>query len=201
MTTELVRYDAMRRAIADAFEIDEVKEIRDKALALEIYYRQAKNYQDERRVIDIRIRAERKAGELDRERLKQQGARGNASNQHQVASPPSRPPKTLKELGVSWNQTSRWRKLADVPEDQFEILLSGPGKPTTNGIIAAAHKKKVTAVDHGALWLWGRLRDFERDGLLDRDPNEVCETMLDHMKQDMRELAPRVAAWLDGVKI
>jgi hypothetical protein len=34
MAKELVRYDAMCRAIAAAYKMDEVKDIRDKALAL-----------------------------------------------------------------------------------------------------------------------------------------------------------------------
>jgi hypothetical protein len=34
---DLIRYDAMCNAIAAAYEVDEVKNIRDKALALEIY--------------------------------------------------------------------------------------------------------------------------------------------------------------------
>ena len=33
----LVRYDAMCRAIEQAYRIDEVKDIRDKAMALEAY--------------------------------------------------------------------------------------------------------------------------------------------------------------------
>ena len=56
---ELVRYDAMCRAIAEALEIDEVKNIRDKALAWEVYSQQAKNKQAE--VMAIKIRVARRA--------------------------------------------------------------------------------------------------------------------------------------------
>jgi hypothetical protein len=41
--TQLVRYDAMCHAIAAAHEVDEVKDIRDKARAIEMYARQAQN--------------------------------------------------------------------------------------------------------------------------------------------------------------
>ena len=54
----------MCRAIDAAYEVDEVKELRNKALALEAYYRVAKNPQPERLACEIRIRAERKAGQL-----------------------------------------------------------------------------------------------------------------------------------------
>ncbi len=70
MTAELARYDAMCRAIDEAYQIDEVKDIRDKALALEVYARQAKNIEAERRACEIRLRAERKAGELRRQEEK-----------------------------------------------------------------------------------------------------------------------------------
>jgi hypothetical protein len=63
-STELVRYDAMCRAIDAAYEVDEVKDIRDEAVALEIYARQAHNVEAERRACEIRLRAERKAGAL-----------------------------------------------------------------------------------------------------------------------------------------
>ena len=64
MNMELARYDTMCRAIDAAYEVDEVKDIRDKAKALEEYAKQARNVEAERRACEIRLRAERKAGKL-----------------------------------------------------------------------------------------------------------------------------------------
>ena len=61
--TALIKYDAMCRAIDAAYEVDEAKDIRDKAVALEAYFQQAKNVEAERRACEIRLRAERKAGQ------------------------------------------------------------------------------------------------------------------------------------------
>lgn len=61
---QLVRYDAMCRAITEAYQVDEVKDIRDRAIALEEYARQAKNEEMVRQCAEIRLRAERRAGQL-----------------------------------------------------------------------------------------------------------------------------------------
>ena len=58
--TELVKYDAMCHAIAAAHSVDEVKDIRDRALAIELYARQAKDTAWETQVREIRL-ARRKA--------------------------------------------------------------------------------------------------------------------------------------------
>ena len=42
-TSELVRYDAMCHAIAECHSVDEVADLHDKALALEVYAKQAMN--------------------------------------------------------------------------------------------------------------------------------------------------------------
>lgn len=59
---ELVKYDAMVNAIAICESVDEVKDIRDKAIALEVYAKQAKNFDAERKCATVRVRAERQVG-------------------------------------------------------------------------------------------------------------------------------------------
>lgn len=183
---ELVRYDAMCRAIADAYEVDEVKDIRDRAVAMEAYFRQAKNPEPERRACEIRLRAEKKAGQLLA--VMERAERGRPSEQMS-----SRP--TLSDLGVSRDQSSKWQQLAQVPEEQFEAALAAPEKPSTNGIIAQV-KPRQEPMNPLALWLWGRLRDFEREGVINEEPADLLGAMTDAMRADVRRLLPLVTDWL-----
>jgi hypothetical protein len=57
----------MCRAIAEAHAIDEVKEIRNRMVTMEAYACQALNEEAERQARDIRIRAERRSGQMLKE--------------------------------------------------------------------------------------------------------------------------------------
>lgn len=206
--TALVRYDAMCTAIAAAYAVDEVKDIRDKALALERYAAQARNVEAERQACEIRLRAERRAGQLLRETEKAKGGRPTETGNTVL---PVSDRSTLDDLGVSKKQSSDWQKLATVPDNDFEFALKAPTKPTTNGIIAAhappsqspgaVARRAVEAVDPSAMWLWGRLRDFERDGLLAMlDPADLLTSMTLEMRADMARLVPRVVRFLEQMK-
>ena len=199
--TELVRYDAMCRAIAEAHAVDEVKDIRDKALAIEVYARQAKNVENERRACEIRLRAERKCGQLLAEMEKAKASPGNQYTGKLDRSTNASGPKTLSDLGITYDQSSKWQQLAKVPDDKFEKELAGEAKPSTNGIISSQKAEgkppKVTPVANDALWLWGRLRDFERDGFLTQQQDAVLRTMTPEMLDDTLRLAPVISAWLD----
>jgi hypothetical protein len=197
MECSLVRYDAMCQAIAEAHRVDEVKDLRDKAMALEQYARQAKNLDAERKACEIRLRAERRAGELlkDMADTGQRATAGEPVKQQMSRGTTSAP--TLTDLGISRDQSSRWQKLANVPAREFEAALADPvDMPTTGGILRKQNGGNAT-MNPGALWLWGRLRDFEKDRIADVDPALLLGVMTQTMVADVARIAPIMRDYLD----
>ena len=120
---QLVKYNQMRSLIAECHQIDEVKEIRDQAAALAEYARQAKDFDAERQLVAIRLRAERRAGELLIEmsgngtRQTKGGDRKSKSKGETLIEP------SLSDLGITKQQSSDWQKLARVPESKVDAAL------------------------------------------------------------------------------
>src|SRR5262249_10214287 len=76
---ELVRYDRACHALAEAKRIDEVKSIRDKAVAMAAYARQAKNHELEADAVEIRMRATRRLDQLRAEQKETVGLNRGAA--------------------------------------------------------------------------------------------------------------------------
>ena len=122
--TALVKYEAARHALAAARVADEAKDIRDKAEAMRVYARQAKDRQLEVDAAEIRIRAERRLGELIKAQKETVGLATGARGIGPIAVLEQyRNQPTLSEAGISKNLSSRAQKLAAVPEDKFEELV------------------------------------------------------------------------------
>jgi hypothetical protein len=101
---------------------------------VERYAQQAMNMDAERKACEIRLRAERRWGEMFDAGPKATGAMGNPGGRGAaiVRSPDVTAQPTLAEMGVSKSQASKWQKLAKVPEDQFEDSNLRPGDLLTN---------------------------------------------------------------------
>jgi N6-adenosine-specific RNA methylase IME4 len=109
--TQLVRYDEARRALAEAHTVDEVREIRDQAEALRAYARQAGDVEMLNWVSEIKLRAERRAGEMLKELSLNGGDRKSELHRERVK---------LDDFGIDATDSHRWQKVAAVPEPEFE---------------------------------------------------------------------------------
>ena len=120
----LVKYDAACKALAIAKTADEAKDIHDKADAMRIYARQAKNRGLEVDAAEIRIRAERRLGELIKLQKNTVGLNVGGRPKTGAAEVPVFQP-TLADVGIDKKMSSRAQKLAAVPEQRFEGMLGG----------------------------------------------------------------------------
>lgn len=99
----------MVHAIAERHRIDEVKDLRDKAMALEVYTRQAQHVEAERKAPEVRLRAERRLGELvqqEQEAGRLATAKGEVNPGSRMVSSPSTP-STLADLGIPRDRSAR----------------------------------------------------------------------------------------------
>jgi hypothetical protein len=115
----LSRYEAARAALAEAVRIDEVKEIIDRAAALEEYARRAKDTEMIDNATELRFDAERKAGDILIE-MAENGERADRGRRDQMSQAATF---TLKDLEVSRTQSSKWQQLAKLPDDKFKIRV------------------------------------------------------------------------------
>jgi hypothetical protein len=197
---QLVRYETARQAIADYKTVDEVKDFRDKALAIEAYAKQANDHELERDAAIARVRAERRCGELLAEMEKAKGSArpgvGRAGNNAVAGCCKITQPRTLADLGLTKDQSSKWQKLAAVPEEEFEAAINLPGAiPRTDRIITP-RVEPAERLDATALWLWGRLLDMERDGVFNRSVDSLLTEMTDAMREDADRVLYKLRRWI-----
>jgi ParB family chromosome partitioning protein len=135
------------RAIEEARNLEEVKQIRDQAAALRTYAKQQKASREAQNVAaEVAIRAERKAGELLKVMEKNKGGRPEETGD--TVSPVNDTPPTYEDLGIHKKQASRWQKSATVPEAVFERHIQetvGKGEElTSKSVLLLAEKPHVS---------------------------------------------------------
>lgn len=114
---QLTKWNNARRAIEQCKTVDEIKDIRDRAAALKLYAKQAgETLQVQNDIAEIKLRAERKAGEL----LKQVERKYVGTIE---GTDVPKQEKTLPE-GISKKQSHHWQQMASIPEKKFEEYIN-----------------------------------------------------------------------------
>jgi hypothetical protein len=127
----LSKYDAARRALAAAKTVDAVKKVRNQAEALRAYAKQAKDRTLEVDAAEIRLRAERRIGQLivgqkatvglakgaAQRGVGRKGKRGFEENPHLAKI-------RLQDLGIDKRLAMKARQLAALSDNELEIRLA-----------------------------------------------------------------------------
>lgn len=115
---QLVSIEHARHWLAQAQSVEQVLGLRDQAAAVE-HYRKVAGHATEacNEAAELKLRAERRIGELLREMPKNTGSRNLGGD---TMSPPKEAPPKLSSLGIHKKQSERWQAIATLPVDVFE---------------------------------------------------------------------------------
>ena len=213
---DLTKYENAKAALAELVAVEDVREFHNKAVAVEAYARQAKDYQLERDAAIARVRAERRCGELLREMEKSKGGippkvvpiseQAQAhdvftlSNGKPKANRSKVRPKTLIEMGISRVQSSKWQRLAKVPEEIFDSVISDPVIRVTGAQILKAAKPESDPsqmTDLTAQWLLGRLISMGRKNIFAKPVQEYINAVPTGLKPEAEQIIQKLKKWVN----
>lgn len=137
----LAKLNRIAAQLAKIESLEDAKSLRDKTEALRVYAKQQKASEEiERRIVVVRLRVERRIGEL----LDKAVRAGNPqlSNDTTIG---------LADVGISRDQSSRWQTVARLPDDDFEQFIeTAPTKQlSTNSLIKAVREHERQEERHG----------------------------------------------------
>ena len=142
--TQLIRYEQARQALSAAVAFDEVMSIMNVAEQAALYAKQAGDNDLIEKATEIRVRAQRKAGEMLAKAKASGDLRGTGNPQLSAA-----PTIGLDAIGVTRDQSSRYQQLAAMPDEHFETAVA-TAKATAGEVTTAFMLREAkSARPHG----------------------------------------------------
>lgn len=147
----LAHYEAACVAIYAAETTDEVLSILDQTAMMAAYSRISQNVALEKSAFNIRLRAERKLGEMliAQKALAPLNQGGRPKNKPLVPNEGLSKSPSLKDMGISYDLSSRSQKLASIPENEFEehlenhaVRVAAENAATINQLEKSGEKNK-----------------------------------------------------------
>jgi len=180
---DLVIFDRAKKAIAEAVSIDEVRDIRNKAEAMRIYYKQAgESLTMQNQCAQIKIYAERKIGEILSEIEKNKG--GQAEHSSYRSPEVTSRIETLNDLGISKMQSFKYQSIASIPEPIFQdhitsVLSEEDQELTSIGLLRIAKQLKL---DERLQGLRNQVSSTDRN-LINGENQIHCADCIEFMKK------------------
>lgn len=145
----LAKLDRATHMLAEAKSLEEVKHILDLAEAARVYARAAKlGLEAANHAAEIKLRAERKAGDLLKQLERDTSFHGNQSVKFQGEKSPSQYREVLLDQAIPTTTAHRWQQVASVPDLKFETYLAevkdNGGELTTSGLLKKFNYKRDT---------------------------------------------------------
>lgn len=115
----------------------------------------------------------------------------------------------LADIGLKPKEVHDARQLRDaeqrdpgVTKRTLDTLVDQGREPTRAAVRRELYPSKPQPLASDmSLWVWGRLCDFERRGLLKASPNEILSGMVPHMIADVQRLAPQLRNLLEELEV
>lgn len=135
LETALESVTAASRMLAEATTVDAVLDLRDRAAAIDHYLKKCRaGLEAQNQAAELKVRCERKLGVMLAEEI-EIGRPGKVSNRS-----------TLSDRSISRDDSSRYQRIASIPDDEFEKHIQ---------TVKASNKNELTTA--GALKLWRTL--------------------------------------------
>lgn len=114
----------------------------------------------------------------------------------------------VAEIGLTHKAIHDARQIRDaevadpgVMRRTLDTLLANGEEPTRAAVKREIIAKAEPRVSDDALWLWGRLRDFDAKSIITKDPATLLIGMTAPMREDVRRLAPLVREFLEDLEV